>query len=183
MLKANPDAPQLPVRARALADGELGAWPSPPGRRAPVHPAGPTAHRRPTAPRRLHHRFDRRRAAGRRGRAGAGGPGVCGSVAVNRQGARVGKGGGFSDLEFALLVDAGLIGNGTCWPPPSPAAGAGRGAARDPARLPSGPDRRRRRGDRLPPHRRPPGILWEHLDAAKIPALSALARRRAQPKP
>jgi 5-formyltetrahydrofolate cyclo-ligase len=29
---------------------------------------------------------------------------VCGSVAVNRQGARVGKGGGFSDLEFALLV-------------------------------------------------------------------------------
>jgi 5-formyltetrahydrofolate cyclo-ligase len=31
--------------------------------------------------------------------------------------------------------------------------------------------------------RRPPGILWEHLDAAKIPALSALARRRAQPKP
>lgn len=30
---------------------------------------------------------------------------VCGSVAVNRQGARVGKGGGFSDLEFALLTE------------------------------------------------------------------------------
>ncbi len=29
---------------------------------------------------------------------------VCGSVAVNRQGARVGKGGGYSDLEFALLT-------------------------------------------------------------------------------
>ena len=39
---------------------------------------------------------------------------VCGSsVAVNRQGARVGKGGGFSDLEFALLVEAGLIGTNT----------------------------------------------------------------------
>jgi 5-formyltetrahydrofolate cyclo-ligase len=38
---------------------------------------------------------------------------VCGSVAVNRQGARVGKGGGFSDLEFALLGEAGLIGPGT----------------------------------------------------------------------
>jgi hypothetical protein len=38
---------------------------------------------------------------------------VCGSVAVNRQGARVGKGGGFSDLEFALLVEAGLIGGDT----------------------------------------------------------------------
>jgi hypothetical protein len=34
---------------------------------------------------------------------------ICGGVAVNRQGARVGKGGGFSDLEFALLVEAGLI--------------------------------------------------------------------------
>lgn len=29
---------------------------------------------------------------------------ICGSVAVNRQGARVGKGGGYSDLEFALLT-------------------------------------------------------------------------------
>jgi 5-formyltetrahydrofolate cyclo-ligase len=29
---------------------------------------------------------------------------VCGSVAVNRKGARVGKGGGYSDLEFALLT-------------------------------------------------------------------------------
>ena len=38
---------------------------------------------------------------------------ICGSVAVNRQGARVGKGGGISDLEFALLVEAGLIGKPT----------------------------------------------------------------------
>src|SRR5437868_319717 len=35
---------------------------------------------------------------------------VCGSVAVNRRGARVGKGGGYSDLEFALLTEAGKIG-------------------------------------------------------------------------
>jgi 5-formyltetrahydrofolate cyclo-ligase len=35
---------------------------------------------------------------------------VCGSVAVNRCGARVGKGGGYSDLEFALLVEANKIG-------------------------------------------------------------------------
>jgi 5-formyltetrahydrofolate cyclo-ligase len=34
---------------------------------------------------------------------------VCGSVAVNRQGVRVGKGGGFSDLEVAFLVEAGVI--------------------------------------------------------------------------
>lgn len=30
---------------------------------------------------------------------------VCGSVAVNRYGARLGKGGGYSDLEFALLTE------------------------------------------------------------------------------
>ena len=34
---------------------------------------------------------------------------VCGSVAVNRHGGRVGKGGGYSDLEFALLTEAKKI--------------------------------------------------------------------------
>lgn len=34
---------------------------------------------------------------------------VCGSVAVNRSGARLGKGAGYSDIEFGLLAEAGLI--------------------------------------------------------------------------
>ncbi|MFD5720946.1 5-formyltetrahydrofolate cyclo-ligase [Streptomyces sp. NPDC127036] len=34
---------------------------------------------------------------------------VCGSVAVNRSGARIGKGAGYSDLEVALLIEAGLV--------------------------------------------------------------------------
>ena len=34
---------------------------------------------------------------------------VCGSVAVNRKGARVGKGGGYSDLEYALLREEGKV--------------------------------------------------------------------------
>jgi 5-formyltetrahydrofolate cyclo-ligase len=34
---------------------------------------------------------------------------VCGSVAVNRNGDRIGKGAGYSDLEVALLHDAGLL--------------------------------------------------------------------------
>ncbi|WP_055626838.1 5-formyltetrahydrofolate cyclo-ligase [Streptomyces hirsutus] len=34
---------------------------------------------------------------------------VLGSVAVNRDGARIGKGAGYSDIEFALLTEAGLV--------------------------------------------------------------------------
>jgi 5-formyltetrahydrofolate cyclo-ligase len=34
---------------------------------------------------------------------------VCGSVAVSPDGARLGKGGGFSDLEFAIAREAGLV--------------------------------------------------------------------------
>ncbi|WP_190813903.1 5-formyltetrahydrofolate cyclo-ligase [Saccharopolyspora pogona] len=35
---------------------------------------------------------------------------VCGSVAVNHHGVRLGKGAGYSDIEVALLAEAGLIG-------------------------------------------------------------------------
>jgi 5-formyltetrahydrofolate cyclo-ligase len=38
---------------------------------------------------------------------------ICGSVAANRKGARVGKGGGYSDLEFALLTEENKIGPST----------------------------------------------------------------------
>ncbi|MFJ2228153.1 5-formyltetrahydrofolate cyclo-ligase [Streptomyces halstedii] len=34
---------------------------------------------------------------------------ILGSVAVNRDGARVGKGAGYADIEFALLTEAGLV--------------------------------------------------------------------------
>ena len=38
---------------------------------------------------------------------------VSGSVAVNRRGARVGKGEGYSDLEFGVLREFGLVDDGT----------------------------------------------------------------------
>ncbi len=38
---------------------------------------------------------------------------VCGSVAVNHEGVRIGKGAGYSDIEVALLAEAGLIGDWT----------------------------------------------------------------------
>jgi hypothetical protein len=34
---------------------------------------------------------------------------VCGSVAVNGRGTRIGKGAGYSDIEVALLIEAGLL--------------------------------------------------------------------------
>jgi 5-formyltetrahydrofolate cyclo-ligase len=39
---------------------------------------------------------------------------LCGSVAVNLSGARIGKGGGFSDLEYGLLIEEGKIDDHTC---------------------------------------------------------------------
>jgi 5-formyltetrahydrofolate cyclo-ligase len=38
---------------------------------------------------------------------------VCGAVAVREDGARLGKGGGFSDLEFAIARSLGLIDEST----------------------------------------------------------------------
>lgn len=38
---------------------------------------------------------------------------ICGSVAVNRKGVRIGKGAGYSDIEVALLFEANLIGPAT----------------------------------------------------------------------
>lgn len=39
---------------------------------------------------------------------------LSGSVAVNLSGARIGKGGGFHDLEYGILIDAGKIDEHTC---------------------------------------------------------------------
>jgi 5-formyltetrahydrofolate cyclo-ligase len=184
VLKANPDAPQLPVRARALADAKL------------LYMAVPRlTDERPFIlldPARLE--VPPRRAASIAGAARAGrrvGVAelqpvdlvVCGSVAVNRQGARVGKGGGFSDLEFALLVEAGLIGPDTVV-----------ATTVHPLQVLEEPLPETDHDFRLDlivagedvincrRTRRPPGILWDHLDAAKIaavPALAAQAPRRS----
>ena len=38
---------------------------------------------------------------------------LCGSVAVRRDGARIGKGGGYSDLEYAIAIELGVITSAT----------------------------------------------------------------------
>ena len=182
VVKANPDAPQLPVRARALADGKL------------LYMAVPRlTDDRPFIlldPGQLD--VPPRRAASIGGSARAGQPVavaelepvdlvVCGSVAVNRDGARVGKGGGFSDLEFALLVEAGLIGADTVV-----ATTVHPVQVLDEALPETGHDFRLDlivAGEEVIAcrrTRRPQGILWEHLDAAKVAAIPALAARTRQ---
>jgi 5-formyltetrahydrofolate cyclo-ligase len=109
-LKANPDAPQLSVRVLALEEGRLVymavprlAEPEPFFLLDPEHLADP--------PRTAATIKGASRSARRVG-IDAMEPVdlvVAGCVAVGRDGARLGKGGGFSDLELALAVAAGLV--------------------------------------------------------------------------
>jgi 5-formyltetrahydrofolate cyclo-ligase len=102
---------------------------------------------------------------------------VCGTVAVNSAGVRVGKGGGYSDLEFALLVDAGLVGERTTIATtihPLQLVDEDLPETEHDFRvdLIVTPDEVVRTGaDRA---RRPPGVLWDHLGADKIKAVPAL---------
>ena len=105
VVKANPDAPQLPVRRRARRDGKL------------LYMAVPRlAEEKPFVLVRGDPTIKKAMAEGRPLAVEELEPVdlvVCGTVAVNRAGVRVGKGGGFSDLELALLVEAGLVTDAT----------------------------------------------------------------------
>jgi 5-formyltetrahydrofolate cyclo-ligase len=113
-LKANPDSAQLPVRQRALEDGKTVymavprlARPEPFFALDPAHLAEP--------PRRAASISGAERSA-RRATLAEVDPVdlvVMGCVAAGEDGARLGKGGGFADLEYALAMAAGLIGPGT----------------------------------------------------------------------
>jgi 5-formyltetrahydrofolate cyclo-ligase len=111
VVKANPDSPQSHARRLALEEGKTLIMAVP--RLRDAHPF------RLLEPKRLNKEQVREAAtikgALRHGRVVAVDdlPEIdfvlCGSVAVNLSGARVGKGGGFSDLEYGILIDAGKI--------------------------------------------------------------------------
>ncbi len=113
VVKSNPDAPQLPVRRAALRDGKI------------VYMAVPRL-----SDENCFLRLDPAEIDDTDSAATIGGSAeygvqvhpeamepidliVSGSVAVNNEGARVGKGEGYSDLEFALLREFGLVDDGT----------------------------------------------------------------------
>ena len=102
---------------------------------------------------------------------------VCGTVAVNRDGVRVGKGGGYSDLEFALLAETGLVGDATTIATtvhPLQVLDEELPETEHDFRvdLVVTPDETLR----TPTPRRPPGILWDHLTPEKIAAIPVLSR-------
>ena len=113
VIKSNPDRAQLPVRVRALSGGKTVYMAVP--RLETVKPfyhldpqglgpdedlnvaatGGGAAHTAPRVSLQQMRPVDLI---------------VCGSVAVDRRGVRLGKGAGYSDIEVALLADAGHIG-------------------------------------------------------------------------
>jgi 5-formyltetrahydrofolate cyclo-ligase len=111
VVKANPDSPQTHARRLALEEGKMIVMAVP--RLREQHPF------RLLDPRKLSAKQLKEAAtikgAMRHGRVVALEeiPQIdfvlCGSVAVNLSGARLGKGGGFSDLEYGLLIDEGKI--------------------------------------------------------------------------
>jgi 5-formyltetrahydrofolate cyclo-ligase len=110
-LKANPDSAQLPVRQRALEDGKTVYMAVP--RLAELEPffaLDPDA--LTESPRKAASISGAARSARKVTLADVQPVDlvVMGSVAVGEDGARLGKGGGFADLEFALASAAGLIG-------------------------------------------------------------------------
>jgi 5-formyltetrahydrofolate cyclo-ligase len=185
-VKANPDSAQLPVRQRALQDGKTLymavprlAEPEPFFALDPEHLAEPP-----------------RAAASIRGAARSARRVtldeltpvdlvVMGCVAAGEDGVRLGKGGGFADLEYALASAAGLIGPRTVCVTTvhelqvRPAGAIPRTDHDVPVDLIVTPDRVI---DCRPLHgpRAQAGIRWHDLTDAKVAAIPLLAAQRAR---
>ena len=186
-VKSNPDSPQWPVRQRALEDGKLVfmavprlANPEPffyldPDDLADT-PRAASSIKGATRSARTVRVEDMEPVE----------LVVTGCVAVDPTGARMGKGGGFSDLEYALAWEAGLIGPATVV-----ATTVHEIQVLDPGLIPLAdhdmsldlivtPER----VIRCPRRTGSPGVRWEELTdekIASIPLLAALHRARSGP--
>ena len=186
-LKCNPDAPQRPVRLRALQDGKVVfmAVPRLAARRCFIR----------LDPRRLHGHLAEAATIGGASRLGE--PVtpdalgeidlvVAGSVAVHADGRRLGKGGGYSDLEWALARELGVVDARTPVLTTVHELQVVRVAipmtAHDvPVDLVVTPERMiRTRGRRAKPR----GIRWDELSDAQVRAMPPLAAlREPAPRP
>lgn len=178
-IKANPDWAQLPVRTRALQDGKLLYMAVP--RMASREPFFLLDPKKLTLP--PEEAADKRAAKEHAQRVGVNDMQpidlvICGSVAVNRSGARIGKGAGYSDLEVALLIEAGLVTEQTTIVAPVHTSQV---IDEDIPETPHDfsvdvivtPDE----VIRCVTPRRPHGVIWEDLTPEKIAAIPVLGER------
>ncbi|MEU3458573.1 5-formyltetrahydrofolate cyclo-ligase [Streptomyces sp. NPDC006733] len=176
-IKANPDWAQLPVRIRALKDGKLLYMAVP--RMASLQPfflLDPETLELP-----VEQAAEKKGAAQVARRVGVENMRpidvvICGSVAVNRSGARIGKGAGYSDLEVALLIEAGLVTDETVIVAPVHQLQVVDEEIPETEHdfsvdLIVTPDE----VIQCPGRRRPPGLVWNDLTPEKIEAIPALA--------
>ena len=183
-LKSNPDSAQLPVRQRALEDGKIVYMAVP--RLADSEPFFALDPDRLTdSPRKAASISGATRSARRVALAELSAVElvVMGSVAAGEDGARLGKGGGFADLEYALATEAGLIGPHTVCATTvhelqvCPAGTIPLTEHDVPLDFIITPERvidcRSTRGPRSPV-----GIRWDDLTAEKIATIPLLAARR-----
>jgi 5-formyltetrahydrofolate cyclo-ligase len=180
IIKANPDSPQTHVRRLALTQGKVLVMAVP--RLREQHPF------RLLDPRRLSE-DQQREAATIKGALKHGKVidldevpeldlVLTGSVAVNLKGARMGKGGGFSDLEYGLLSEAGRIDRRTVVATTVHAIQIVREnllmTGHDiPVDLVATP---RAVIEVDGPYKRPAGILWDHLQPPQIHEIPVLER-------
>jgi 5-formyltetrahydrofolate cyclo-ligase len=171
VVKSNPDAPQLPVRRSARRAGKTlyMAVPRLAEDKPFVRVAGDPTIKKALA----------EGAPARVEDLGHVDLVVCGTVAVNHAGVRVGKGGGYSDLELGLLVEEGLVDDATTIV-----------TTVHPLQL-LDEDLPETTHDfrvdivvtaddvvRIDARRRSPGVIWEHLDDDTVEAIPVLAARR-----
>ena len=185
-LKSNPDSAQLPVRQRALEDGKTVFMAVP--RLAADEPFFVLDPAHLSEPPRKAASISGASRSARRVTLAELSPVdlvVMGCVAAGEDGARLGKGGGFADLEFALATAAGLIGPQTVCvttvheiqvQPSGTIPLTDHDVPVDfvitPARIIDCRDRR---------HARPvPGIHWDDLTDEKIAAIPLLSAMRQQ---
>ena len=103
---------------------------------------------------------------------------LCGSVAVRRDGARIGKGGGYSDLEYAIAIELGIITAATpiitTVHPLQIVTGRIALAPHDiPVDFIVTPEKSIATKTRIS---RPRGIYWDYLDEEKIAAIPLLKK-------
>lgn len=179
-IKANPDAPQLPVRRHALREGKT------------VYMAVPRLRDErcfvELDPSRIDDTDSAATVSGMDDHGQQVGPEdatsidliVSGSVAVTETGGRVGKGEGYSDLEYAVLQELGLVSSET----PVVTTVHGTQIVDDDVSLASHdvpmdiivtPEQTIRTNT---PHDRPPGLLWDALSEERIEEIPVLQQLR-----